>query len=108
MEPKFYLVPGRDSLISKKIGLMSFPGASTLTNEIKKKVSEGAFLKRERSRRRKVLSWFLFFCCCCGSLFVLFCFVLLVRKIGPELTPVPIFLYFVCGMTPQHGLMHNV
>ena len=35
------------------------------------------------------------------SLFFLF----LVRKIGPELTSVPIFLYFVCGMLPQQGLM---
>ena len=26
-----------------------------------------------------------------------------VRKIPPELTSVPIFLYFVCGMPPQHG-----
>ena len=27
----------------------------------------------------------------------------LLRKIGPELTSVPIVLYFVCGMPPQHG-----
>ena len=27
------------------------------------------------------------------------------RKIGPELTSVPIFLYFVCGNPPQNGLM---
>ena len=26
-----------------------------------------------------------------------------VRKISPELTSVPVFLYFVCGMPPQHG-----
>ena len=32
----------------------------------------------------------------------------LVRKIGPELTSVPIVLYFVCGTLPQHGLMSNV
>ena len=25
------------------------------------------------------------------------------RKISPELTSVPIFPYFVCGMPPQHG-----
>ena len=31
-----------------------------------------------------------------------FVFILL-RKISPELTPVPIFLYFVCGMPLQHG-----
>ena len=31
-----------------------------------------------------------------------------VRKIGPELTSVPIFLYFVWGMPPQHGLMSGV
>ena len=29
-----------------------------------------------------------------------------VRKIGPELTSVPIFLYFVCGMLLQHGFMN--
>ena len=28
----------------------------------------------------------------------------LVRKIGPELTYVPILLCVVCGMPPQHGL----
>ena len=31
-----------------------------------------------------------------------------VRKIGPELTSVPIFLYFVCGTPPQHGLISGV
>ena len=31
-----------------------------------------------------------------------------VRKIGPELTLVPIFLNFVCGMPPQHSLMNGV
>ena len=30
---------------------------------------------------------------------------LLVGKLLPELTSAPIFLYFVCGMLPQHGLM---
>ena len=30
------------------------------------------------------------------------------REIVPELSPVPIFLYFVCGMQPQHGLMSGV
>ena len=34
--------------------------------------------------------------------------VFLVRKIGPELTSVTIFLYFVCGTLPQHGLMNSV
>ena len=29
-------------------------------------------------------------------------FFVLWRKICPELTPVPIFLYFVCGSPPQH------
>ena len=29
-------------------------------------------------------------------------------KIGPELTSVPIFLYFVCGTLPQNGLMSRV
>ena len=32
----------------------------------------------------------------------------LVRKIGAELTSVPIFFYFVCWMLPQHGLMSYV
>ena len=32
----------------------------------------------------------------------------LVRKMGPERTSVPIFLYFVCGTLPQHGLMSSV
>ena len=31
-----------------------------------------------------------------------------VRKIVPELTSVPVFLYFVCGMLSQHGLMSSV
>ena len=35
-------------------------------------------------------------------------FFLLVKKIGPELTSVLIFLYFVCGMPPRHGLMIGV
>ena len=30
------------------------------------------------------------------------------RKIVPELTSVPIFLYFVCGSLPQHGLISAV
>ena len=30
------------------------------------------------------------------------------RKIVPELTTVAIFLYFVYGMPPQHGLMSGV
>ena len=32
-------------------------------------------------------------------------FFVCVRKIGPELTSVPILLYFVCGTPPLHGLM---
>ena len=32
----------------------------------------------------------------------------LVTKIVTELTSVPIFLYFVCGMLPQHSLMSGV
>ena len=28
----------------------------------------------------------------------------LVRRIGPELASVPVFLYFPCGTLPQHGL----
>ena len=43
------------------------------------------------------------------SLFLFFsCFFFLVRKIGPELTSMPIFLCFVCGMPPPHGLMSTV
>ena len=30
------------------------------------------------------------------------------RKIVPEVTSVPIFLYVVCGTLPQHGLMSGV
>ena len=30
------------------------------------------------------------------------------RKTDPELTSVPIFLYFVCGMPPHHGLTHRM
>ena len=36
--------------------------------------------------------------CCQSSSFCL-------RKIVPDLTSVPVFLYFVCGMLPQHDLM---
>ena len=32
-------------------------------------------------------------------------FLVCVRKIVAELTSVPSFLYFVCGMLPQHGWM---
>ena len=32
----------------------------------------------------------------------------LVRKTGPELASVPIFLCFVCGIPPQHGLTSGV
>ena len=38
--------------------------------------------------------------CCQSSSFCL-------RKIVPKLTSVPVFLYFVCGMPPQHGLMNG-
>ena len=34
--------------------------------------------------------------------------IILVRKTGPELTSVPIFLYCLCGMLPQHGLRSSV
>ena len=43
----------------------------------------------------------------CGKQMTLLSVVLL-RKIGPELTCVPIFLYFVCGMPPQHGLVSSM
>ena len=36
---------------------------------------------------------------------IIFFFFPLVRKTVAELTSVPIFLYFVCGMLSQHGLM---
>ena len=39
---------------------------------------------------------------------VFFFFFLLARKIGLELTSVPIFLCFVCGMPPQQSLMSSV
>ena len=35
-------------------------------------------------------------------------FIFLARKIGTEPISVPIFLYFICGMLPQHGLMNSV
>ena len=35
-------------------------------------------------------------------------FVLFLRRIGPELTSVLIFLYFLCGTLPRHGLMSSV
>ena len=34
--------------------------------------------------------------------------IILVRKIVPKLTSVPIFLYFLCGTLAQHGLMSSV
>ena len=30
-------------------------------------------------------------------------FFFLLRKISPELTSLPIFLHFICGLLPQHG-----
>ena len=33
---------------------------------------------------------------------------LCVRKIGPELTSMPILLHFVYGVPPQHGLLSSV
>ena len=43
------------------------------------------------------------------TLFLSFLFLFfLLKKIGPELTSVPVFLYVVCGMLPQHGLMSGV
>ena len=40
--------------------------------------------------------------------FYYYLFIVCVRKIGPELTSVAIFFYFVCQMPPQHGLMSSV
>ena len=36
------------------------------------------------------------------------CFFFFLRKIGPKVTSVPIFLYFICGMLPQRGLVIGV
>ena len=43
-----------------------------------------------------------------GNLHFFFLFSFLMGKIGPELTSMPIFLYFVYGMPPQHGLVSGV
>ena len=40
--------------------------------------------------------------------FVVIVVFFLVRKIGPELTSVTVFFYFVGGSPPQHGLMSGV
>ena len=45
------------------------------------------------------------FCICSKFFIVKFFWVFLMRKIGAELTYVPIFLIFVCGMPPLHGFM---
>ena len=37
-----------------------------------------------------------------------FFFLFLVRRTGPEPTSVPVFLCFVCGMPPEHGLTSSV
>ena len=42
------------------------------------------------------------------TIYFLFFIFYLVRKIGRELTSVPVFFYFVCGTPPQHGLMSGV
>ena len=48
--------------------------------------------------------WDLYFCYHTYNIFnYQSSFFSLVRKIGPELTSVPIFLYFVCGTLPQRG-----
>ena len=39
---------------------------------------------------------------------VIYIFFLLMRKVGPELTSVSVFLCFTCGTPPQHGLMSSV
>ena len=43
-----------------------------------------------------------------ATMFFVWAFFFLVRKICPEQISVPIFLYFICGMPPQHGLMSGV
>ena len=51
-------------------------------------------------------SYFLSFCY--QILFSSFFFFFVVRNIVPELTSVPVFLYFVCGAPPQHSMMSSV
>ena len=53
---------------------------------------------------RSVFVLWLFLCLSHCEHFLCVC----VRKIVPELTSVSIFLYFVYGMLPQHGLMSGV
>ena len=55
-------------------------------------LSKTAFTPSERGSHWGVFNFFFFF----------------VRKIGFELTSVPIFLYFVCGTPSQLGLMSGV
>ena len=51
---------------------------------------------------------FLCSCLVCYCLIVFVCLgIISVRKIVAQLTSVPIFLYFVCGILPQHGLMSS-
>ena len=45
---------------------------------------------------------------CAGAIYATLFFFFLVRKIVPELTSVPIFLYLVCEMPPQHDLMSSM
>ena len=45
---------------------------------------------------------------CFLLLFFVFLGFFLARKIDPDHTSVPIFLYFVCGMLPQHDLLSDV
>ena len=42
-----------------------------------------------------------------GSTLFFYVFLFL-RKMGPKLTSVPIFLCFICEETPQHGLISSV
>ena len=39
------------------------------------------------------------------TVFNFFFFFFLLRKTGPELTSVPVSLYSICEMLPQHGLL---
>ena len=53
----------------------------------------------QRRRNRNTYVYLCFVCVCVGGW---------VKKVGLELISLPIFLYFVCGSPPQHGLMSSV
>lgn len=106
-----YFSPGLSAVLSTKIFVSNLCPPCT-------------HLPPNYPKKKKLLSWcktyvfcfvvlqfaFSFFCeedwswaniCCQPSSFCL-------RKIGPELTSLPVFLSFICGTLPQHGLMSDV